>query len=72
LGSHAAMIAAAKAASSSDKLNWRAAGLLLGAVWPWTVFVMMPLNKKIITQVVRGARGQGKGGRAGGRGRGRG
>lgn len=50
LGSHAAMIAAAKAASSSDKLNWRAAGLLLGAVWPWTVFVMMPLNKKIITQ----------------------
>jgi hypothetical protein len=45
------MIAAAKAASRSEKLNWRAAGLLLGAVWPWTVFVMMPLNKKIIAQV---------------------
>jgi hypothetical protein len=51
LGSHAAMIAAAKAAEKSEKLSWRAAGLLLGAVWPWTVFVMMPLNKTIITQV---------------------
>jgi hypothetical protein len=50
LGSHAAMIAAAKAAEKSEKLSWRAAGLLLGAVWPWTVFVMMPLNKTIISQ----------------------
>lgn len=48
------MIAAAKAADRSEKLNWRAAGLLLGAVWPWTVFVMMPLNKSIITQVSKG------------------
>jgi hypothetical protein len=48
------MIAAAKAADRSEKLNWRAAGLLLGAVWPWTVFTMLPLNKKIISQVCRG------------------
>lgn len=53
LGSHAAMIAAAKATSQPEKLNWRVAGLLLGAVWPWTVFVMMPTNKTILTQVVR-------------------
>jgi hypothetical protein len=45
------MIAAATAADRSQKLNWRAAGLLLGAVWPWTVFAMLPLNKKIISQV---------------------
>ena len=51
LGSHAAMIAAAKAVSQSDKTNWRVAGVMLGAVWPWTVFAMMPLNKKIISQV---------------------
>jgi hypothetical protein len=50
LGSHAAMIAAAKA-SGDDKASWRAAGLLLGAVWPWTVFVMLPLNKTILKQV---------------------
>jgi hypothetical protein len=45
------MVAAAKAADRSEKLNWRAAGLLLGAVWPWTLFAMMPTNKKIISQV---------------------
>jgi hypothetical protein len=49
------MIAAAKAAGRSEKMNWRAAGLLLGAVWPWTVFVMMPLNKTIISQVQYGS-----------------
>lgn len=51
LGSHAAMIAAAKAASKAEKQGWRAAGLVLGAVWPWTVFAMLPLNKTILQQV---------------------
>lgn len=45
------MIAAAKAASKAEKQGWRAAGLLLGAVWPWTVFAMLPLNKTILQQV---------------------
>lgn len=51
LGSHAAMVAAAKAGTRDEKLGWRGAALLLGAVWPWTVFVMMPTNKTILKQV---------------------
>lgn len=50
LGSHAAMIAAAKAATKAEKQGWRAAGLVLGVVWPWTVFAMLPLNRTILQQ----------------------
>jgi hypothetical protein len=45
------MIAAAKAATKAEKQGWRAAGLVLGVVWPWTVFAMLPLNKTILQQV---------------------
>jgi len=54
LGAHAAMIAAAKAADDGAKLGWRASGLLIGAVFPFTMLVMMPVNKTILTQVRMG------------------
>lgn len=51
LGSHAAMVAAAKAGSRGEQLAWSAAGAALGAVWPWTLLAMMPTNKTILKQV---------------------
>lgn len=51
LGSHAAMVAAAKSPDSDAKLLWGLSSGLLGAVWPWTLLAMMPTNKKILKQV---------------------
>jgi hypothetical protein len=51
LGSHAAMIAAAKSANQDSKLLWSLSSGLLGAVWPFTLLVMLPTNKKILQQV---------------------
>lgn len=50
LGSHAAMVAAAKSPDSDAKLLWGLSSGLLGAVWPWTLLAMMPTNKKILKQ----------------------
>jgi hypothetical protein len=45
------MIAAAKSADKDSKLLWSLSSGLLGAVWPFTLLVMMPTNKKILQQV---------------------
>lgn len=56
VGSHAAMIAAAKAADKDSKLLWAVSGAALVAVWPFTLFAMMPTNKTILKQVRLGFR----------------
>jgi hypothetical protein len=45
------MVAAAKSVDSDAKLLWGVSSGLLGAVWPFTLLVMMPTNKKILQQV---------------------
>jgi len=44
------LIAAAKAADHDEKLGWRLSGVLIGAVFPFTMLVMMPTNKTILKQ----------------------
>eukprot|EP00775_Hariotina_reticulata_P010941 gene10941-11095_t len=50
LGAHAAMIAAAKTSDHDAKMGWRLSGLLIGAVFPFTMLAMMPTNKTILKQ----------------------
>lgn len=51
LGSHAAVIAAAKSTDKDTKMLWTLSGVMLGSVFPYTLLVMMPTNKTIIKQV---------------------
>ena len=50
LGAHAAGLAALKGGHCT-RVMWGGAGLLIGAVWPFTIFAMMPTNKKLLEQV---------------------
>lgn len=47
IGASAAAVAAAKGGHCSRVL-WGGSGALLLSVWPWTLFAMMPTNKKLI------------------------
>ena len=55
VGSTAAAIAASKGGHCS-KFMWGGAGVLLAAVWPFTVLAMMPTNNKIKLQVRKDSR----------------
>ncbi|KAF8069484.1 hypothetical protein HT031_001600 [Scenedesmus sp. PABB004] len=50
VGASAAAVAASRAPDAGAARLWAAAAALLGGVWPWTLFAMMPTNKTILKQ----------------------